>query len=394
MLCLALLGIAAPARDEVRALPGWSGALPSRFYSGYVNVTASADRPMLVHYMYIESEGKPATDPTVLWTNGGPGASSMFGLFVELGPFVMNANSLTTDAYKTTGVPTLYANPYGWSKLGSLLMFDWPPPVGFSYCDGVPSGGGTSCGDWDDERMATVQYAALKGWFDLFPERRANDLYLTGESYAGIYVPKLAQQILLHKDASVYPQLKGFAVGDGCLGTESGICGGDKMWWHVLFLYGHGQVCCTAAASPELAARCEQRLTPRLTPPCADLQHPIRRDHQHVRHGLPQEWRADADWLQGRPRPSRRRGRRMCAKQAIEHVAACCCCRACVSPASLMACACQISRMASTTIASTRKACASCVVAASAPRQTACPARTRSPSSALTPLGCHVAPPW
>ena len=34
--------------------------------------------------------------------------------------------------------------------------------------------------------MARASYAALKGWFDLFPERRGNDLYLTGESYAGI----------------------------------------------------------------------------------------------------------------------------------------------------------------------------------------------------------------
>jgi len=46
----------------------------------------------------------------------------------------------------------------------------------------------------------------------------------------------------LHRDPSVYPQLRGFAVGDGCLGSESGICGGDKVWWSVLFLYGHGQI--------------------------------------------------------------------------------------------------------------------------------------------------------
>lgn len=165
----------------------------------------------------------------------------MFGILVELGPLLTNENSLTTDDYKATGVPTLYRNEYAWSKLGSVLMFDWPPPVGFSYCD-HPGGNGTSCGDWDDERMATIQYAALKGWFDKFPERRANPLYLTGESYAGIYVPKLAQQILAHKDPTVYPQLKGFAVGDGCLGTESGVCGGDHPWWDLIFLYGHGQI--------------------------------------------------------------------------------------------------------------------------------------------------------
>lgn len=66
---------------------------------------------------------------------------------------------------------------------------------------------------------------------------------LLDRSYAGIYVPKLAQQILLHNDPKVRPQLKGFAVGDGCLGTESGVCGrGNGPWWSILFLYGHHQI--------------------------------------------------------------------------------------------------------------------------------------------------------
>ena len=78
-------------------------------------------------------------------------------------------------------MPSLYYNQYAWTRLGSVLMFDWPPPVGFSYCD-EPSGGGKSCGDWDDSRMATIQYAALKAWYEKFPERRKNELYLTGES--------------------------------------------------------------------------------------------------------------------------------------------------------------------------------------------------------------------
>ena len=54
-------------------------------------------------------------------------------------------------------MPSLFRNPYSWSKLGSVLMFDWPPPVGFSYCSD-PAGNGTSCGDWDDTRMAAVRY--------------------------------------------------------------------------------------------------------------------------------------------------------------------------------------------------------------------------------------------
>jgi serine carboxypeptidase-like clade 1 len=243
MIALLSLALGAPAADEITSLPGWSPKpLPSRMWSGFINVSAAAGRPMQVHYWLLNSEKDPSTDPTILWTNGGPGASSMFGLLVELGPLVLNDDSLATDDYRKTGVPTLYKNPYSWTQLGSVVMFDWPPPVGFSYCD-EPKGGGKSCGDWDDERMATIQYAALKGFYEKFPERQKLDLFLTGESYAGIYVPKLAQQILQHKDKEVYPQLKGFAVGDGCLGTETGVCGGGfGPWWDVIFLYGHGQI--------------------------------------------------------------------------------------------------------------------------------------------------------
>ena len=245
-LAPALLAFAPPERtaagDLVASLPGWDKPLPSKMYSGYIDVKVPGDREMHVHYIFVESESEPDTDPVLLWTNGGPGASSMFGLFVELGPLLANGDSLKTAAFNKTGVPSLFYNPQSWSRLGSVLMFDWPPPVGFSYCSD-PAGNGTSCGDWDDTRMAAVSYAALSGWYERFAERRANPLYLTGESYAGIYVPKLAQQILAHADPGVLPQFKGFAVGDGCLGTKTGVCGGAAgPWWDVLFLYGHGQI--------------------------------------------------------------------------------------------------------------------------------------------------------
>ena len=232
----------APSADEVTSLPGWEGPLPSRMYSGFIDVSKAAGRDMHVHYWFLETHSTNSNnDKTILWTNGGPGASSMFGLLAELGPLLLNADSLTTDGYKKTGVPTLFYNDFGWTKLGSIIMFDWPPPVGFSYCSD-PKGKGDACGDWDDTRMAEVSYAALAGWFALFPERQHLPLYLTGESYAGVYVPKLAQQILAHKDPAVFPQFQGFAVGDGCLGSKSGVCGGEREWFQLLFLYGHGQL--------------------------------------------------------------------------------------------------------------------------------------------------------
>ena len=54
-----------------------------------------------------------------------------------------------------------------------------------------------------------------------FPELQGNDLYIAGESYAGIYVPKLVQRIDTYitdnngKEGVYVPNLKGFMVGNG-----------------------------------------------------------------------------------------------------------------------------------------------------------------------------------
>jgi len=56
---------------------------------------------------------------------------------------------------------------------------------------------------------------------DKFPEYKDNELYITGESYAGIYVPQLVKRIDNYiteqkkTPGAWYPNLKGFAVGNG-----------------------------------------------------------------------------------------------------------------------------------------------------------------------------------
>mmetsp|Transcript_23287 Transcript_23287/g.34858 ORF Transcript_23287/g.34858 Transcript_23287/m.34858 type:complete len:487 (+) Transcript_23287:3-1463(+) len=236
-----------PTKDQVTALPGWTEKLPSRMFAGFVD--AGSDEQdgqsyqMYEHYMFIESERDPTNDPLVIWTNGGPGASSFFGLFIELGPFWLTDASLKTKAYNETGIPTLFRNEYSWSKEASILILNSPPPVGYSYCDPVgPSGNGTSCGSWNDTRTALHNYEFLINWFKAFPEYSKHDLYITGESYAGIYVPTLVREIVTNKNDI---NLKGYAVGDGCLGSDI-LCGGGPGAWngpffHMEFMHGHGQ---------------------------------------------------------------------------------------------------------------------------------------------------------
>ena len=97
-----------------------------------------------------------------------------------------------------------------------MLYIESPAGVGFSYCKGVEQ-----CNTWDDDIVAENNLAAVLSWFEKFPEFKTNKLYISGESYAGIYVPYLTNAIDQYNtvnadDDTVFkPNLQGFAVGNG-----------------------------------------------------------------------------------------------------------------------------------------------------------------------------------
>ena len=62
---------------------------------------------MNLDYRFFESQNDPANDPIILWMNGGPGCSSLLGLFTELGPFYVDQ----------AGSGELHPNPYSWNTV-------------------------------------------------------------------------------------------------------------------------------------------------------------------------------------------------------------------------------------------------------------------------------------
>ena len=61
---------AAPESDRVHNLPGWDLSLPSRQYSGFIDIPAAANEQRSVHYVFVEAQTSPETAPLVFWTNG------------------------------------------------------------------------------------------------------------------------------------------------------------------------------------------------------------------------------------------------------------------------------------------------------------------------------------
>ena len=194
-----------------RPIPGFNTSLKSKHYSGFLD----AGKGKKFHYWFVESERDPVNDPVVLWLNGGPGCSSLLGLLTEQGPFWVNKN----DKSK------LSENKFRWNKIANIIFLESPVGVGFSHRTDNGSV------DTNDDAVADDNHVAVTHFFKKFPQFKKNRFYVTGESYAGIYVPTLSVRILT-KSPDI--NFQGFAVGNGVLDW--------KMYTNslILFSYFHG----------------------------------------------------------------------------------------------------------------------------------------------------------
>jgi vitellogenic carboxypeptidase-like protein len=92
----------------------------------------------------------------------------------------------------------------------------------------------------NEEDVARDLYVALQQFFTLFPEYRERDFYMTGESYAGKYVPAISYKIhqenqeqRLRRSGNLKINFKGMAIGDGFSDPEN-------MLYYGEYLYGVG----------------------------------------------------------------------------------------------------------------------------------------------------------
>ncbi|KAJ6252187.1 serine carboxypeptidase-like 48-related [Anaeramoeba flamelloides] len=161
-------------------------------YSGYINVNQTMDANLF--YIFWESLDQNPDAPVLLWLQGGPGCSSLWGLFKENGPLLIQSDG------------SLLTNPWTWNNNYAILYIDNPVGAGFSYSTN-PKGYVTS-----ESQMSQDLYTGLKVFFAKYTKYSANDFYVFGESYAGKYVPAIAYRI--HEDGNKL-NMKGFGIGDG-----------------------------------------------------------------------------------------------------------------------------------------------------------------------------------
>lgn len=156
--------------------------------------------------------------PVVLWLQGGPGASSLFGLFTENGPFSINKKQHLVD------------RTFSWHINHNLIYIDNPVGTGFSFTD-------ADAGYAKNEKdVGRDLLNGLQQFFLLFPNLQKNEFFVTGESYGGKYVPAIGHAIFLDsKRVTEDPSkpkinLKGLAIGNGLSDPVHQLNYGDYLY--------------------------------------------------------------------------------------------------------------------------------------------------------------------
>ncbi|CAH9136040.1 unnamed protein product [Cuscuta epithymum] len=166
-------------------------------YAGYFKLKNTKNARMF--YFFFESRENRKSDPVVIWLTGGPGCGSELALFYENGPFHIQRNL------------SLTSNNYGWDKISNIIFVDQPTGTGFSYSNN------SNDTRVNEKGVSKDLYNFLQAFFKKHPEYAKNDFFITGESYAGHYIPALAFRVNEgnKKNKGIHINLKGFAIGNG-----------------------------------------------------------------------------------------------------------------------------------------------------------------------------------
>ncbi|PIA16345.1 alpha/beta-hydrolase [Coemansia reversa NRRL 1564] len=170
-------------------------------YSGYIDV--APDKHLFYWFFEARKPRQPKwKTPLIMWLNGGPGCSSLSGLFSGVGPCYVDSNSNGTIINKNS-----------WNKNANILFLDQPTNTGYSY--------GANINNTADAARDTTIF--LNKFYSQFPQYSFGELHIMGESYAAHYVPSIAAQIVSDNNRVGKRKLPltSIAVGNGLFNMAS-----------------------------------------------------------------------------------------------------------------------------------------------------------------------------
>ncbi|KAJ7625561.1 alpha/beta-hydrolase [Roridomyces roridus] len=196
--------------EVTKPLPNVSFSLP-RSYAGNIGVQRAGHPNNTLFFWALENSPGSLTansaKPWGIWLNGGPGSSSMVGFFLENGPIRIAADG------------TISQNKYSWDTAADYIWIDQPVGTGFSTAD--------AAGYIADEDQMGADFASaailspmgfLENLVKVFPGLASRPLHLTGESYAGVYIPYILKTYFSMANPPV--NIAKIAIGDGSIADD------------------------------------------------------------------------------------------------------------------------------------------------------------------------------
>jgi len=169
--------------------------------SGYADLTLTQH----MWFWFFAARNDPDDAPLTIWLNGGPGSSSMIGLFEEHGPCLINNDT-----------STIRLNPQSWNQASNILYVDQPIGVGFSYGDTTTNSSVEAAkGVW---KFLQIFFSDAK-----FCEYKTREFALWTESYGGHYGPTMASYFLDQNAAIAAGTLSGIPINLKVLGIGNGL---------------------------------------------------------------------------------------------------------------------------------------------------------------------------
>ncbi|KAJ5817062.1 Peptidase S10 serine carboxypeptidase [Penicillium robsamsonii] len=166
-------------------------------YAGLLSNTPAGNSSLF--FWFFPSTNPAADKEITVWLNGGPGCSSLDGLLQENGPFLWQS-----------GVYEPVRNPYSWTNLTNLVYIDQPASTGFSPGPSTVKNEIDISNQFNDFWVNFIETFSMQGY----------KVYLTGESYAGQYIPYLAEGMLNRNDKKHF-NLKGIQINDPSINDDS-----------------------------------------------------------------------------------------------------------------------------------------------------------------------------
>ncbi|KAJ2826917.1 Cell death protease [Coemansia sp. 'formosensis'] len=162
-------------------------------YAGQLPVKSEKDN--MFFWLVTNTTNTHNKDKLIIWLNGGPGCTSLDGVFLENGP------------YQFDGPNRLRFRDYSLSQQFDVLYIDQPYGTGFSVANTE-----SYARTYKESTQTLVEF--LRRFYDVFPDLRQRQLYVAGESEAGTYIPYLADAILKMPAAERFV-LSGLMIGNG-----------------------------------------------------------------------------------------------------------------------------------------------------------------------------------